>query len=70
MQKGGITIDGKAFSDMSLEEVRGMIGYVPQEPYLYDVSIAENIRYGKPDATMEEIIAAKAANAHDFIFKA
>lgn len=47
-----------------------MIGYVPQEPYLYDVSIAENIRYGKPDASHEDIVrAAKLANAHDFILE-
>ena len=45
-----------------------MIGYVPQEPYLYNVSIRENIRYGKPDASWEDIVrAAKLANAHDFI---
>ena len=68
IQKGNISIDGRPFSEMSLSEIRSMIGYVPQEPYLYDVSIAENIGYGKPGATMEEIYeAAKAANAHDFI---
>ena len=70
IQKGNITIDGKAFSEMPLSVIRNMIGYVPQEPYLYDVSIAENIGYGKPGATSEEIYeAAKAANAHDFIIK-
>jgi ATP-binding cassette subfamily B protein len=47
-----------------------MTGYVPQEPYLYNVSIEENIRYGRPEATSEEVImAAKAANAHDFIMR-
>ena len=50
--------------------MRNRIGYVPQEPYLYDVSIAENIRYGRPDASEEDIIrAAKLANAHDFIME-
>ncbi|MDE7252488.1 MAG: ABC transporter ATP-binding protein/permease [Acetatifactor sp.] len=65
---GKIFIQGKAYEDYSLEEVRQLIAYVPQEPYLYDVSIAENIRYGKPDASREDIVrAAKLANAHDFI---
>lgn len=70
LNSGKIYIKGKAFEEYSLEEVRQLIGYVPQEPYLYDVSIAENIRYGKPDANMDEIIqAAKLANAHDFILE-
>ncbi len=65
---GQIFIGGKDFTEYSLKEVRNLIGYVPQEPYLYDVSIAENIRYGRPDAGEEDIIrAAKLANAHDFI---
>jgi ATP-binding cassette subfamily B protein len=68
IESGNISINGKAFSSYSLKDIRQMVGYVPQEPYLYNVSIAENIRYGRPDATMNEIIAAaKAANAHDFI---
>lgn len=68
VESGAISIGGKPYAKMTLEEIRDMIGYVPQEPYLYNVSIAENIRYGKPDATMDEIIAAaKAANADDFI---
>lgn len=47
-----------------------MIAYVPQEAYLFETNIIENIRYGKPDATDAEIInAAKLANAHDFIMK-
>lgn len=68
VNSGKIFIQGKAYEEYSLDEVRQLIGYVPQEPYLYDVSIAENIRYGKFDASREEIIrAAKLANAHDFI---
>ena len=60
---------------MTLEEVRNAISYVPQEPYLYHVSIAENIAYGRkgmddnPILREEIIEAAKAANAHDFIMK-
>jgi ATP-binding cassette subfamily B protein len=65
---GQISINGKAYGNYTLQEIRSLIAYVPQEPYLYGVSIAENISYGKPEATREEIIeAAKAANAHDFI---
>lgn len=70
VKEGKIYISGKAFEDYSLSQVRDKIGYVPQEPYLYDVSIAENIRYGRPDASEQEIIrAAKLANAHDFILE-
>lgn len=70
IKSGNISIDGKAFSEMTLTQIRQMTGYVPQEPYLYNVSIAENIGYGKPGATFEEIkAAAKAANAHEFIMR-
>lgn len=69
-QAGRISIDGKGYGEMTLEEIRNQIAYVPQEPYLYEVSIAENIGYGKPGATKEDIIAAaKMANAHEFIMK-
>lgn len=69
-QKGRIYIDGVSLEEMGLHKLRELIAYVPQEPYLYDVSIGENIAYGRPGATEEEIIkAAKAANAHDFIMK-
>lgn len=65
---GAIWIDGKPMDEYKLADVREMIAYVPQEPYLYEVSIAENISYGKPGASQAEIeAAAKAANAHDFI---
>lgn len=72
---GAIRFGGSENKQLSLDEVRSRIAYVPQEPYLYEVSIAENIAYGKSntnpeDVPMEEIIsAAKAANAHDFIMK-
>ncbi len=67
---GRIMIGNQDFSTLTLKEIRRQIAYVPQEPYLFQVSIGENIRYGKPEATMEEIIeAAKAANAHSFIMQ-
>lgn len=70
-QNGVISVCGKSGRDSTLEEMRSLIGYVPQEPYLYGVSIAENIAYGSrrpEEVSMEQIIeAAKTANAHDFI---
>ncbi len=68
VDSGAIYLKGKRYDQYKLEQIRDMISYVPQEPYLYNVSIAENIRYGKPGATMEEIKeAARLANAHEFI---
>ncbi len=65
---GSIRIDGVDVRDLSMEEIRKQIGIVLQTPFLFRGTLAENIAYGKPDATREEIIrAAKAANAHDFI---
>lgn len=70
IKTGNIYIAGKSMGEYTLQELRNQIGYVPQEPYLYDVSIAENIRYGRPDACAEDIInAAKLANAHEFIME-
>ena len=67
-EKGMIWVDGQEYSGLKLKEIREKISYVPQEPYLYEVSIAENIALGKVGAGREEIIAAaKAANAHEFI---
>lgn len=68
--KGSISIDGKSYRNLTLEEIRARIAYVPQEPYLYGVSIAQNIAYGRRGANRDEVIAAaKAANAHEFIMK-
>ncbi len=65
---GAIRIDGVDVRDLSMEEIRKQIGIVLQQPFLFQGTIAENIAYGKANATREEIIrAAKAANAHDFI---
>lgn len=65
---GTIRIDGKDIRDVKLKSLRNQIGIVQQDVYLFAGTIMENIRYGKPDATEEEIIgAAKNANAHEFI---
>lgn len=70
VEKGSISIGGREYFDLTLKEIREQIAYVPQEPYLYEVSIAENISYGRCGVGREDIIAAaKAANAHDFIIK-
>jgi len=56
--------------DVSLRDLRSQIGMVHQEPFLFDGTIAENIAYGKQDATMDEVVrAALAAEAHEFIVK-
>lgn len=65
---GSIQLDGNDLRKINVKHLRSSIGYVGQEPTLFATSIRGNIRYGKPDATDEEIIAAaKMANAHDFI---
>lgn len=65
---GEILLDGKNIKDISLDSLRKNIGVVQQDVYLFAGTVAENIRYGKPDASEEEITdAAKKANAHDFI---
>jgi len=65
---GSIKIDGYNIKDIELETLRKNIAIVSQEIFIFRGTVAENIRYAKPDATMDEIIAAsKAANAHDFI---
>jgi ABC-type multidrug transport system fused ATPase/permease subunit len=68
LQGGTIRIDGKNIADYKLKPLRDQIGYVLQETILFRGTIAENIAFGRPDATREEIIeAAKLANAHEFI---
>src|SRR5262249_39813751 len=67
-QEGRILLDGTDVRDLTLKSLRSQISMVLQEPLLFSGTIAENIRYGRLDATREEIIeAAKAANAHDFV---
>jgi len=66
--EGRVTIDGYDVRDVTLESLRRQIGIVLQETILFGGTIRENIAYGRPDATDEEVIAAaKAAEAHDFI---
>jgi ATP-binding cassette subfamily B protein/subfamily B ATP-binding cassette protein MsbA len=66
--EGEIRLDGIPIRNLKLEDLRNAIGYVFQETYLFGSSVKDNIRFGKPDATDEEVIeAAKAAFAHDFI---
>lgn len=65
---GVILIDGLDYRTIALDELRRQIGIVPQEPFLFHGTIADNIAYGQPDASFKEIVeAAKAANAHQFI---
>lgn len=65
---GSIKIDGKDVRDVTLKSLRSNIGIVQQDVYLFSGTIYENILYGRPDATREEVIAAaKNANAHEFI---
>ncbi|MBQ9365975.1 MAG: lipid A export permease/ATP-binding protein MsbA [Schwartzia sp.] len=67
---GTIKIDGYDIRDVTLASLRGQIGMVPQETMLFSQTVRENIRYGRLDATDEEIVeAAKDANAHEFIMQ-
>ena len=67
---GEITIDGIPIKKIPFEVLRRSIGVVSQETYLFMGTVSDNIRYARPDATMDEVIeAAKNANAHDFIMK-
>ena len=67
---GAILLDGVDIRSLPVAEYRGNIGLVLQEPFLFFGTIAENIAYGKPEATRAEIIAAaRAANAHEFILR-
>ncbi len=68
VSEGSILIDGYDIRDVKMKSLRSKVGIVQQDVYLFTGTILENIRYGKPDATDEEIVqAAKNANAHDFI---
>lgn len=68
VNSGTIRIDGKDIREVTLKSLRSQIGIVQQDVYLFAGTIYENIAYGKPGATMEEVVAAaKNANAHDFI---
>ncbi len=66
--EGRVLLDGHDVRDLKLNDLRRHIGIVLQDPFLFSQSISENIAYGRPNASMEEIVAAaKAAHAHEFI---
>jgi ATP-binding cassette subfamily B protein len=66
--QGRVTLDGVAVNQASLADLRGRIGIVPQDSTIFSTSALENIRYGRPEASDDEVFAAaKAAFAHDFI---
>ncbi|WP_026884697.1 ABC transporter ATP-binding protein [Clostridium akagii] len=68
IKEGCIKVFGKDINTFSLEELRSLIAYVPQDNYLFSGTIADNISYGKENATLEQVIeSAKSANAHEFI---
>ncbi len=68
--QGRISIDGHDLRNLSLKSLRQQISIVLQEPFLFPISLAENIAYARPEASSQEIeAAAKAANAHDFIVR-
>ena len=68
VDEGEITIDGIPVKNMTLDSLRRNIGIVLQHPFLFNVSIKDNIRFAKPDAAMDEIVsAARSAGIHDFI---
>jgi subfamily B ATP-binding cassette protein MsbA len=69
-KSGVITIDGHKYQDVTIESLRSQMGLVNQESVLFNDTIYNNIAFGKPDATEEEIIAAaRVANAHEFILQ-
>ena len=66
--EGAVRIDGHEITDLTLHSLRTSVGVVMDEPFLFSISIRDNIAYGRPDATMDEVIAAaRAANASEFI---
>jgi ATP-binding cassette, subfamily B, bacterial len=68
--EGRIMVDGKDIRDIQLKSLRKNVGIVQQDVYLFAGTVLENIRYGRPEATEEEVVeAAKNANAHDFIME-
>jgi ATP-binding cassette subfamily B protein/subfamily B ATP-binding cassette protein MsbA len=65
---GRVTLDGRDVRDVRLAGLREQLSFVLQEPFLFPISVAENIAYGRPDATRAQVeAAARAANAHEFI---
>lgn len=70
VQQGEVLIDGRNVGEVDIESLRGQMGIMLQDTFLFSTTVKENIRYGKLDATDDEVIAAaKAVNAHEFIMK-
>ncbi len=70
LDQGRILFDGQDVAKVTKHSLRQAIAYVSQQPYLFEGSIADNIRYGRPDASMDEVVeAARLANAHEFILQ-
>ena len=70
LERGQILFDGQNIANLTKESLRHSIAYVSQQPYLFEGTIADNIRYGRPDASEADIIAAaKLAHAHEFILQ-
>lgn len=68
--QGRVLVDGLDVRSVRLDSLRSQIGMVMQESFLFNMTIRENIMYGRPDATMDDVVAAaRAANAHDFIME-
>ena len=68
VQEGAITIDGHDIRDVTLKSLRDQLGVVLQDPFLFNGTVAENIAYGHPTASLDDIVsAAKAANCHEFV---
>jgi ATP-binding cassette subfamily B protein len=68
VQEGRVAFDGRDVREMTLDSLRAQIGLVPQETVLFSGTIRDNIRYGRPEASEEEVVtAARAAQAHDFV---
>jgi ATP-binding cassette, subfamily B, bacterial len=70
VEKGRILIDGQNIADITLESLRHQVALIPQDPLLFHRSLEDNIRYGRPDTSKEEVIkVAKLAHCHEFIKK-
>ena len=68
VQQGRVTVDGADVRDVTLTSLRGAIGAISQDPFLFSASVRENIAFGRPDATIEQIqAAAELAQAHEFV---
>ena len=69
VSEGAVMVDGADIRSLRVSEYRRNIGLVLQEPFLFFGTIAENIAYGKPEATREEIVGRARAHAHEFILR-